>query len=63
MELEVQSDGMTRGKGRYAFWTVVNIVRLPMGGRNFESGEDPFLTSRMTVSYIKVCRKKMYCNS
>ncbi len=31
----------------------VNIVRLPHGGRNFESfGEDPFLTSRMAVSYI-----------
>lgn len=32
----------------------VNIARLPMGGRNFESfGEDPYLTSRITVSYIK----------
>ncbi len=32
----------------------VNIARIPMGGRNFESfGEDPYLTSRMTVSYIK----------
>jgi beta-glucosidase len=32
----------------------VNIHRLPIGGRNFESfSEDPFLASRMTVSYIK----------
>lgn len=32
----------------------VNIARIPNGGRNFESfGEDPFLTSRMTVGYIK----------
>jgi len=32
----------------------VNIARIPMGGRNFESfGEDPYLTSRLTVSYIK----------
>lgn len=32
----------------------VNIARIPMGGRNFESfGEDPFLDSRMAVSYIE----------
>jgi beta-glucosidase len=32
----------------------VNINRVPHGGRNFESfGEDPFLTSRITVSYVK----------
>lgn len=32
----------------------VNIVRTPMNGRNFEYlGEDPFLSSRMAVSYIK----------
>lgn len=32
----------------------ININRVPHGGRNFESfGEDPFLTSRMAVSYIK----------
>ncbi len=31
----------------------VNIARIPMGGRNFESfGEDPYLASRMAVSYI-----------
>ncbi|MCX6121239.1 MAG: glycoside hydrolase family 3 C-terminal domain-containing protein [Ignavibacteriales bacterium] len=32
----------------------VNIARIPQGGRNFESyGEDPCLTSRMAVDYIK----------
>lgn len=32
----------------------VNIHRIPGGGRNFESfSEDPFLSSRVTVSYIK----------
>jgi len=30
------------------------IHRVPHGGRNFESyGEDPYLTSRMTVSFVK----------
>lgn len=32
----------------------VNIYRAPMNGRNFEYfGEDPFLASRIAVSYIK----------
>ena len=32
----------------------VNINRTPQGGRNFESyGEDPFLASRMAVSYVE----------
>ena len=32
----------------------VNINRIPLWGRNFEGfGEDPYLTSRMGVSYIK----------
>jgi len=32
----------------------VNINRVPHGGRNFESyGEDPYLTSRIAVSYIQ----------
>lgn len=32
----------------------VNINRVPHGGRNFESnGEDPFLASRVAVSYVK----------
>jgi beta-glucosidase len=32
----------------------LNIQRTPLGGRNFEyMGEDPFLTSRMAVGYIR----------
>jgi len=32
----------------------INILRVPMGGRNFESfGEDPYLASRMAVAYVK----------
>ena len=44
----------TRGHGRHVLLgPCVNIVRMPMGGRNFESfGEDPFLASRMAVNYI-----------
>lgn len=45
----------TKAKGRNVILApCVNIARIPMGGRNFESfGEDPYLASRMTVSYIK----------
>ncbi len=32
----------------------VNIHRVPMGGRNFESyGEDPYLAARMAVGFIQ----------
>jgi beta-glucosidase len=32
----------------------INIARVPMNGRTFEAyGEDPYLTGRMAVSYIK----------
>lgn len=32
----------------------VNIYRTPLNGRNFEyMGEDPYLTSRMVVPYVK----------
>ncbi|MFA3783896.1 glycoside hydrolase family 3 C-terminal domain-containing protein [Melioribacteraceae bacterium 4301-Me] len=43
------------GKGRNVILgPCVNIARIPQGGRNFESfGEDPYLTSRITVAYIK----------
>ena len=49
-----------RGHGRdVILGPCVNIARLPMGGRNFESyGEDPFLTSRLTVNYIKGVQKE-----
>lgn len=44
-----------KAKGRHVILgPCVNIARLPMGGRNFESfGEDPYLTSRIAVEYIK----------
>ncbi|HEY9166732.1 MAG TPA: glycoside hydrolase family 3 C-terminal domain-containing protein [Candidatus Kryptonia bacterium] len=44
-----------RGKGRdVILGPCVNIARLPIGGRDFESyGEDPYLASRMAVSYIQ----------
>ncbi|MHB8580070.1 MAG: glycoside hydrolase family 3 C-terminal domain-containing protein [Ignavibacteriaceae bacterium] len=44
-----------KGKGRdVILGPCVNIARIPQGGRNFESfGEDPFLASRMAVSYIE----------
>ncbi len=44
-----------RGKGgNVLLGPNVNIARIPMGGRTFEAyGEDPYLTSRMAVSYIE----------
>ncbi len=44
-----------KGKGRdEVLGPCVNIARIPMGGRTFEAyGEDPYLTSRMAVSYIE----------
>lgn len=44
----------TKAQGRnMILGPCVNIVRVPMAGRNFESfGEDPYLTSRLAVSYI-----------
>lgn len=47
------------GKGRNVILgPCVNIARIPQGGRNFESfGEDPYLTSRMTVAYIEGVQK------
>ena len=44
-----------RAKGKYfLLGPGVNIYRSPLNGRNFEYfGEDPFLASRVAVSYIK----------
>jgi len=44
----------TKGRGRHVLLgPCVNIHRLPLGGRNFESfGEDPYLAARIAVGYI-----------
>lgn len=44
----------TKAQGRnMLLGPCVNIVRVPMAGRNFETfGEDPYLTSRLAVAYI-----------
>lgn len=44
-----------KSKGRnYLLGPCVNILRHPLGGRNFESyGEDPFLAARMAVAFVK----------
>jgi beta-glucosidase len=45
----------TRAKGlNVLLGPCVNIHRVPMGGRNFESfGEDPYLAARTAVAYIQ----------
>lgn len=45
----------TKSKGaRVLLAPTVNIHRTPIGGRNFESfSEDPYLTARMAVAYIR----------
>ncbi len=49
-----------KGKGRdEILGPCVNIARLPMGGRTFEAyGEDPYLVSRLAVSYIEGVQSK-----
>lgn len=49
-----------KAKGRnMSLAPCINIHRVPMGGRNFESfGEDPYLASRMAVAYIKGIQDK-----
>ncbi|HEX7411104.1 MAG TPA: glycoside hydrolase family 3 C-terminal domain-containing protein [Bacteroidales bacterium] len=55
----------THAKGRnYLLGPCVNIHRFPAGGRNFESyGEDPYLTSRLAVNYIKALQGKNVISS
>ncbi|HVO74270.1 MAG TPA: glycoside hydrolase family 3 C-terminal domain-containing protein, partial [Ignavibacteriaceae bacterium] len=50
----------TKAKGRdVILGPCVNIARIPQGGRDFESfGEDPYLTSRIAVNYIKGVQKE-----
>ncbi|MDD5423833.1 MAG: glycoside hydrolase family 3 C-terminal domain-containing protein [Candidatus Omnitrophica bacterium] len=49
-----------KAKGRnMSLAPCINIHRVPMSGRNFESfGEDPYLASRMAVAYIKGVQDK-----
>ncbi|MFA6356764.1 MAG: glycoside hydrolase family 3 C-terminal domain-containing protein [Candidatus Omnitrophota bacterium] len=49
-----------KAKGRnMSLAPCINIHRVPMSGRNFESfGEDPYLASRMAVAYIKGIQDK-----
>jgi len=50
---EIARDARARGI-HFMLGPGVNIYRAPMNGRNFEYfGEDPFLASRIAVSYIK----------
>ena len=44
-----------KAKGRYMLLgPCININRVPMGGRDFEAyGEDPYLTGRIAVSYVR----------
>lgn len=51
--IELGRDARAKGV-HFLLAPAVNIYRAPMNGRNFEYfGEDPFLASRMAVSYIK----------
>ncbi|HMP06689.1 MAG TPA: glycoside hydrolase family 3 N-terminal domain-containing protein, partial [Lacipirellulaceae bacterium] len=63
----------TKAQGRNVILgPCINIHRTPFGGRNFESfSEDPYLASRMTVSYVHgvqsmgvvSCLKHFACNN
>ncbi|MEO8360343.1 MAG: glycoside hydrolase family 3 C-terminal domain-containing protein [Vicinamibacteria bacterium] len=51
--VEIGRDARAKGV-HFLLGPGVNIYRAPMNGRNFEYfGEDPYLTSRITVGYIK----------
>jgi beta-glucosidase len=52
-----------RAKGKqFLLGPGVNIYRSPLNGRNFEYfGEDPWLTSRMAVSYIQGVQSQGVC--
>lgn len=62
----------TQSKGAHVLLApTVNIHRVPVGGRNFECfSEDPYLTARMAVAYIRgvqsqgvgACIKHFVCN-
>ncbi|HOO57206.1 MAG TPA: glycoside hydrolase family 3 C-terminal domain-containing protein [bacterium] len=46
-------DALSKGRN-VILGPCINIHRVPFGGRNFESyGEDPFLSGRLAVGYVK----------
>lgn len=49
-----------RNKGQHVWLgPCMNIVRVPHGGRNFETyGEDPYLNGRMAVAAIRGCQSQ-----
>lgn len=55
----------TKAHGKnYLLGPCVNIHRMPLGGRNFESySEDPYLASRMGVAWIKGCQSEKVITS
>ncbi len=62
-QIEEVGEGIGRevlGKGRHVILgPCVNIARLPLGGRDFESyGEDPYLAGKMAVNYIDGVQKE-----
>jgi beta-glucosidase len=58
---ELGRDARAKGK-HFLLGPGVNIYRAPLNGRNFEYfGEDPFLASRMAVSYIKGVQRENVC--
>lgn len=54
----VAKEGKARGE-RVILGPGVNIYRMPNCGRNFEyMGEDPFLTSEMTIAYVRAMQSQ-----
>jgi beta-glucosidase len=51
-------DALGRGD-RILFGPMVNIVRIPQGGRDFETlGEDPYLTSQIAVAEVQAIQAR-----
>jgi len=58
---EIGRDARAKGK-HFLLGPGVNIYRTPLNGRNFEYfGEDPYLASRMAVSYVKGVQSQGVC--
>jgi beta-glucosidase len=58
---QIGRDARAKGK-HFLLGPGVNIYRTPLNGRSFEyMGEDPFLASRMAVSYIRGMQSQGVC--